>query len=154
MRNCIYMSFKKIEDIGVVDSKLLFEASSRDKAARNAKYIISSTSLLSLSVGTQSCPIFCDPRGLQTTRHLCPWNFPGKNTRVGCHSLLQGIFLSHGLNPGLLHCGQILHHLRHQGSPSKFPYFSLFLFYPHPLKRGKKGKKKREREREMANFPE
>ena len=30
------MSFKKIEDIGVVDSKLLFEASSRDKAARNA----------------------------------------------------------------------------------------------------------------------
>ena len=64
MRNCIYMSFKKIEDIRVVDSKLLFEASSKDKAARNANYIISSTSLLSLSVVTQSCPIFCDPHGL------------------------------------------------------------------------------------------
>ena len=141
------MSFKKIEDIRVVDSKLLFEASSRDKAARNANYIISSTSLLSLSVVTQSCPIFYDPHGLQPSRHFCPWNSPGKNTRVGCHSLLQGIFPTQELNPGLLHCGQILHHLRHQGIPSKFPYFSLFLSYPHPLKRGKKGKIKRERER-------
>lgn len=41
------MRVKKIEDIGVVDSKLLFAASSRDKAVRNADYIISSTSLLS-----------------------------------------------------------------------------------------------------------
>jgi len=30
--------------------------------------------------------------GLQPTRLLCPWNFPGKNTGVGCHFLLQGIF--------------------------------------------------------------
>ena len=34
---------------------------------------------------------------------LCPRNFPGKNTRVGCHFLLQGIFLTHGLNLCLLH---------------------------------------------------
>ena len=34
---------------------------------------------------------------------LCPWNSPGKNSRVGCHSLLQGIFLTWGLNPGVLH---------------------------------------------------
>ena len=33
-------------------------------------------------------------------RLLCPWDFPGKNTGVGCHSLLQGIFLTQGLNPG------------------------------------------------------
>ena len=39
------------------------------------------------------------------------------NTGVGCHSLLQGIFLSQGLNPGLLHCRQILYSLSHQGSP-------------------------------------
>ena len=32
----------------------------------------------------------------------CPWDFPGKNTRVGCHALLQGIFLMQGLNPHLL----------------------------------------------------
>ena len=32
---------------------------------------------------------------------LCPWDFPGKNTGVGCYFLLQGIFLTHGLNPPL-----------------------------------------------------
>ena len=42
---------------------------------------------------------------------------PGKNTRVGCHALLQGIFPTQGLNPGLPHCKQILYHLSHQGSP-------------------------------------
>ena len=45
-----------------------------------------------------------------------PWNSPGKNTRVGCHSLLQGIFLTQRLNPGFLHCRQILYHLSRQGS--------------------------------------
>ena len=34
-----------------------------------------------------------------TARLLSPWIFPGRNTRVGCHSLLQGIFPSQGLNP-------------------------------------------------------
>ena len=41
----------------------------------------------------------------------------GKNTWVGCLSLLQRIFLIQGSNPGLLHCRQILYHLSHQGSP-------------------------------------
>ena len=36
---------------------------------------------------------------------------------LGCHSLLQGIFPTQGLNPGLLHWRQILYHLSHQGSP-------------------------------------
>ena len=40
-------------------------------------------------------------------RLLCPWNSPGKNAGVGCHSLLQGIFLTQGWNPGLLQCRQI-----------------------------------------------
>ena len=39
----------------------------------------------------------------------CPWSSPGKDTRVGSRSLLQGIFLTHGWNPGLLNCRQILH---------------------------------------------
>ena len=46
-----------------------------------------------------------------------PWNSPGKNTGVGCHSLLQGIFRTQGSNLGLSHCRQILYHLSHQGSP-------------------------------------
>ena len=32
-------------------------------------------------------------------RLLCPWNSPGKSIRVGCHALLQGIFLGQGSNP-------------------------------------------------------
>ena len=42
------------------------------------------------------------PHGLQPTRLLCPRNFPGKNTGVGCHAFLQGIFLTQGSNPHLL----------------------------------------------------
>ena len=38
------------------------------------------------------------------------WDSSGKNTGVGCHALLQGIFPTQGSNPRLLHCGQILHH--------------------------------------------
>ena len=48
---------------------------------------------------------------------LCPWNSPGKNTRVGCHFLLQGVFLTQGSNLGLPHCRQIPYCLSHQGSP-------------------------------------
>ena len=51
------------------------------------------------------------------TRLLCPWNSPGKNTRVGCHCLFQGIFPTSGLNLGLPHCRQILYLLSDQGSP-------------------------------------
>ena len=49
-------------------------------------------------------------------KFLCPWNFPGKNTGVGCHFLLQRIFLNQGWNSGLLHCRQMLYHLSHLGS--------------------------------------
>ena len=44
---------------------------------------------------------------------LCPWDFPGNNTGVGYHFLLQGIFPMQGSNMGLLHCGQILYGLSH-----------------------------------------
>ena len=53
---------------------------------------------------------------------VCPWNSPDKNTIVGCHFLLQGIFLTQGSNPCLLcllHCRQILYHLSHQGRLNK-----------------------------------
>ena len=48
-----------------------------------------------------------------------PWNYPGKNTGIGSHFPLQGIFLTQGSNLGLLHCRQILSHLSHQGSPER-----------------------------------
>ena len=48
---------------------------------------------------------------------LCPWDSPGKNTGMGCHSL-QGIFLTQGSNLDLLLCRWILYYLSHQGSPA------------------------------------
>ena len=69
----------------------------------------------------QSCLTLCDPkdcslpgfsvRGVIQARIL-------KNTRVGCHSLLQGLLLTQGSNLGLQHCRQILYRLSHQGSQS------------------------------------
>ena len=59
--------------------------------------------------------LFCDH--MDCSGLLCPWNSPGKNTGAGSHSLLRGIFLTQGSNPGFLHCRQILYHLSHQGSP-------------------------------------
>ena len=38
----------------------------------------------------QSCPTLCDP--MDPAKVHCPWDSPGKNTGVGCHALLQGIF--------------------------------------------------------------
>ena len=78
-------------------------------------------------LGTSSCPVlvarlvrlFATPWTVAPwTWFLCPWNSPGKNTGVDCHSLLQGIFLTQGSIPGLLHCRQFLYHLSHQGKPN------------------------------------
>ena len=52
-----------------------------------------------------SCSVMSDSSGcfgLLSDRLFCPWDFPGKNTGVGCYFLLQGIFLTQGLNFHLL----------------------------------------------------
>ena len=51
-------------------------------------------------VVAQSCTTLWS-HGLYSARFLCPWAFPSKNTRAGCHFLFQGIFLTQGLNPDL-----------------------------------------------------
>ena len=66
-----------------------------------------------------SCSVMSDSlqsHELYPARLLCPWDFPGKNTGVGCHALLQGIFPTQGSNLGLLYCRQTLYCLSHQGS--------------------------------------
>ena len=55
-----------------------------------------------------SCLTFCN---------CSPWNSPGQNTGVNSLSLLQGIFPTQGLNPGLPLCRWILYQLSHKGSP-------------------------------------
>ena len=57
------------------------------------------------------------PAGKEPFRLLGPWDSPGKNSGVGCHALIQGIFPTQGSNPVLPHCKQILHQLSHQRTP-------------------------------------
>ena len=57
----------------------------------------------------QLCLTLCDP--------ISPWNSLGQNTGVSSLSLLQGIFPTQGLNPGLPHCRRILYQLSQKGSP-------------------------------------
>ena len=64
----------------------------------------------------QLCLTLCNPMDCSPTRLLCPWDSPVKNTGVGCHFLLQQIFLTQESNPGLLHCRQILYQLSYKGS--------------------------------------
>ena len=61
------------------------------------------------SEATQLCPTLCDPMDYSPSGS---WS-----TGLGCHFLLQGIFLTQGSNLGLLHCRQTLYPLSHQGSP-------------------------------------
>ena len=68
-----------------------------------------------------SCSVVSDslpPHGLWPSI-LHPWDSPGKNTGVGCLSLLQGIFLTQGSNLSLLHCRQFLYRLSPGRSPGK-----------------------------------
>ena len=57
--------------------------------------------------------LFATPWGVACQASLS-MEFSSKNTGVGCHALLQGIFLTQGLNLGLLHCKQILYCLCYQ----------------------------------------
>ena len=54
---------------------------------------------------------------LQSQGLNSPWNSLGQNTGVSSLSLLQEIFSTQGVNPGLLHFRQILYQLSHEGSP-------------------------------------
>ena len=70
-----------------------------------------------LCLVTQSCPTLCAPMDCSPQGSSVHGDSPGKNTGLGCHALLQGIFPTQGSNPGLLHCRQILCQLSYQGSP-------------------------------------
>ena len=67
------------------------------------------------------------PYGLQPTRLLYPWTSPGNNTEVGCHSLLQRVFLTQGSNLGFQHYRQILYRLSHQGISYMYTYIPSLL---------------------------
>ena len=57
---------------------------------------------------------------LQPHGPYSPWNSAGQNTGVGSLSLLQGVFPTQGLNPGLPHCRWVLYQLSHKGCPIQY----------------------------------
>ena len=88
----------------------------------------------------RSCPTLYDLMDCSLQGSSVHENSPGKNTGVGCHAFLQGIFLIQGSNPGLPHCRWILFHLSHQGSPRilecvAYP-FSMGIFLTQESNRG------------------
>ena len=74
---------------------------------------------------SESNSVMFDPS--RPRRLYSPWNSPGQNTGVGSLSLLQGIFPTHGSNPGLPYCRQILYQLSHKGSLLQY-----WIPYPSP----------------------
>ena len=70
-----------------------------------------------LCLVSQLSPTLCNPMDYSLPGSSVHRDSPGKNTGVGCHALLQGIFPTKGSYPGLLHCRWILYQLSHQGSP-------------------------------------
>ena len=70
-----------------------------------------------LGLVAQSCPTLCDPMDCSPPVSSVNGDSPGKNTEVGCHDILQGIFPTQGSNPGLLHCRRVLYCVSHQERP-------------------------------------
>ena len=83
----------------------IFPTQESNRGFLHCRRILYQLSYESESEVTQSCSTLCNP---MDCRLLCPWDFPGKSTGVGCHCLLQGIVPIQGLNPGVPHCRQTL----------------------------------------------
>ena len=65
----------------------------------------------------QLCVTLCNHMDCSLPSSSVLGDSAGKNTGVGCHALLQGIFLTQGSNAGLSRCRQILYQVSHQGNP-------------------------------------
>ena len=97
-----------------------------DFLSRNLSIMVSEETLISPLLSLFCClflftkcqllsSVRLQPHGLKSTRLLCPWTSPGKNTWVDSYFFLQGIFLTQGSSPGLPYCRWILYQLSYQG---------------------------------------
>jgi len=80
-----------------------------------------------LCLVAQLCLTLCDPMDCSPPGSFVDGDSPGKNTGVGYHALLQGIFPTQGSNPGLPHCRRILYCLSHQGFPRILEWVEMIL---------------------------
>ena len=83
-----------------------------------------------LCLVAQLCLTLCDPMICNLPGSSIRGDSPHKNTGVGCHALLQGIFPTQRLNPGLPHCMQVVYWLNHQGNPRTLEWIT------YPFSRG------------------
>ena len=96
-------------------AQMTWEAVSKDEILRDPDVCVC------MCFFSQSCPTLCNPMDCSLPGSSVHGDSPGKNIEVGCHALLQGIFPTQGLNPGLLHCRWILYSLSYQGRDSDNP---------------------------------
>ena len=99
----------------IVATGLATFQSQRKAMSKNSNY---HTIVLISHVASESESCSVVSNSLWAHELYSPWNSPGQNTEVGSLSLLQGIFPTQGLNPGLPHCRRILYQLSHKGSPT------------------------------------
>ena len=98
------------------------------KSTGNLQHCFSSD--LPMCLVAQSCPTPCNPTNYSPPGSTVRGDSPGKNTGVGCHALLQGIFPIQGSYPGLPHCRQILLHLSHRSQMKlRSPYGLMLVYY-------------------------
>ena len=107
---------KYIKEFNIKGHTLLSSKTHPHKAKTIDKELCSGQCLV-----TQSCPTLCVPMKSSRSGSSVHVDSPGKNTGVGWDALLQGIFPTQGLNPGVPHYRQILYQLSHKGSP-RHPY--------------------------------
>ena len=116
----------------------------RLQTTRPSSWVLLIPQLLSNCLVTQLCPTLCNPLNCSLPVSFVHGNFLGKNTGVGCHFLLQGVFPTQRSNPHflcLLHCRQILYLLMKRFSSdartaeSSFHLIEVFLTecYRHVL---------------------
>ena len=77
---------------------------------------------------TQLCLTLCDPMDCSPPGSSVHGDSSGKNTGVGCHALLQGLFATQRSNPGLPPGRWILYHLSHRGSPFSYTYIHTYIY--------------------------
>ena len=86
-------------------------------ATKQQQHTHVNTTCITLCLVAQVCPTLCDTMDCSPPGSSVHGDSPGRNTGVGCHVLLQGIFPTQGSNSDLPHCRRILFQLSHKGSP-------------------------------------
>ena len=105
---CLQCSQAVSSPLNLQGSPLLLDCESTNQGSSKViRRDWSSTEIQLVSISHSVVSNSLQRHGLQPARLLCPWNSPGKNARLGSHSLLQGLLLSQRSKPGLLHCKQI-----------------------------------------------